>query len=333
MPEEQQAISSRVSVSVVMGGPSSEHEISLRSGQGIAAALAARGWPVRSLVISKEGRVEDAVRSAREALQAARPGVVFVALHGPFGEDGAVQQVCEELGLPYTGSDPRASRIGLDKVASRNCFEEAGLRVPASILIERPISADRLRRAVERLAFPVVVKPTNQGSSIGVSLARTAAECEAAVADAARYDARVLIEEFIVGREMTVGVLGDRALPVIEIQPVAATGRSRMFDFAAKYTAGQTQYIVPAQIPSEMAARLQDAGLRAHQAVGCRHVSRADFILAADGTPVILEVNTIPGFTATSLLPKAAACVGLSYEDVCEELIGMALASHLVTAG
>ena len=328
MPTEPQDPSSRVSIAVLMGGPSSEHEISLRSGQGVAAALISRGWPVRSLVIARDVSVEESVRSAREMLQAARPGVVFLALHGPFGEDGTIQQVCEELDLPYTGSDPRASRVGLDKVEARRCFEEAGLRVPAGQVIEAAWPAARIRRAVERLTFPVVVKPTNQGSSIGVSLARTPAECAEAVADAGRYDARVLIEAFIAGREMTVGILGDRTLPVIEIQPVSSAGSTRMFDFTAKYTPGQTQYLVPAPITSADAARLQDAGWRAHDALGCRHLSRADLILTPEGEPVLLEVNTIPGFTATSLLPKAAACVGLSYEDVCEELIGVALASH-----
>ena len=307
----------RMRVAVVMGGPSSEHAISLKSGHGVVEALAARRWTVEPVVIPQALSVEDACGFVRGALRQCAADVAFIALHGAFGEDGTVQQVCEDLHLAYTGSDARASRLGMDKVESRKRFEEAGLSVPRWKAVSH---GERIFPA--RFSYPVVVKPTNQGSSLGVSMVRREEELEAALAAAWRYGSKILIEEFVAGREMTVGVLGDEPLPIVEIRP-----SQPFFDYTAKYTAGSTDYVVPAPLSHRIADDVQAAGLAAHQALGCRHFSRADLILRDDAIPVVLEVNTIPGFTPTSLLPKAAACAKISYGELCEQLVLMAVKS------
>jgi len=313
-------------VGVLMGGPSAEHEISLKSGQGVVAALSRRRWEVSGIVIRHELTMDEARQHARLALERAGTDLVFIALHGPFGEDGAIQQLCEELSLPYTGSGVQASRLGLDKVASRLRFEQVGLRVPNWQLINFPsenlLSGEFLRQKFceAKFRFPVVVKPTNQGSSIGVSIAAHHGELMDAMREAARYDTRIILEEFIRGRELTVGIFGDDALPVIEIRPTR-----RFFDYTAKYTPGMTEYEVPAMLEERLTRQVQASGLLAHQVLGCRHFSRVDLILNEINQPIILEVNTIPGLTAMSLLPKAAACVGISYDELCEQLVLMAL--------
>ena len=312
-------------IAVVMGGPSGEHEISLKSGHGIVNALAQRRWSVTPIVIPHALGVAEAAVCASRALLETAPDVVFIALHGAFGEDGTIQRVCEELHLAYTGSDVAASRLGMDKVASRKRFEDAGLRVPAWHTVDLThgtrcgLAEIHARLRSGRAALPLVIKPTSQGSSLGVSIARREEERGPALEDAGRYGPSVLVEAFIQGRELTVGILHEAPLPVIEIRPHA-----KFFDFTAKYTAGSTDYVAPAALEPAIAEAAQAAGLTAHRAIGCRHFSRADLILSREHVPVVLEINTIPGFTPTSLLPKAARCVGLSYEALCEQLVIMA---------
>ena len=312
-------------VAVLMGGPSGEHEISLKSGHGVVEALTHRRWSVTPVVIPQALAVPGACEVARRALLAAAPDVVFIALHGAFGEDGTIQEVCEELHLAYTGSDAAASRLGMDKVASRKRFEEAGLCVPRWHTVDlargarSALAGIRARLRAGRCAFPLVIKPTGQGSSLGVSIVRREEELPAALEEAGRYGASGLVEAFIPGRELTVGILHEEPLPVIEIRPHAS-----FFDFTAKYTVGSTDYVVPAVLEPAIAGAVQAAGLAAHRAIGARHFSRADLILTQDQVPVLLEINTIPGFTPTSLLPKAARCVGPSYDALCEQLVTMA---------
>ncbi len=307
-------------IAVLMGGPSEEHAISLKSGHGVADALTRQGWLVEPIVVPRGGTIDEALKFAEKALSVSNTEAVFIALHGCFGEDGTVQALCESLHLPYVGSGPQASRLGMDKIASRRYFEQAGLVVPRWKAVEAGQS--NIESLVEKWAYPLVVKPSDQGSSIGVSFAKTPAELAPAVKAAGTFSRQVLIEEFVAGREMTVGVFGSRALPVIEIKPHQA-----FFDFTAKYTTGATDYLVPAPISEEIAGQLRLSALHAHEVLGCRHMSRADFILRPDGAAVLLEVNTIPGFTPTSLLPKAAALVGIDYDALCEQLVQMALAS------
>jgi D-alanine-D-alanine ligase len=304
-----------LTAAVLMGGPSSEHEVSLRSGGGVADALARRKWRVERVVVPKSGTPADAALFTRQALQRINPDVVFIALHGAFGEDGTVQALCEELQLAYTGSTAEVSRLGMDKVASRRCFESAGLTVPKGWAVDAADPAVLVRP----FPYPIVVKPAAQGSSVGISIVRQADGLAAALADAGRFGSPVLVEQFVEGREVTGAIVGDEPLPVIEIRTTHP-----FFDYTAKYSAGFTEYLVPAPLESAVAKLVQDAALRAHRAVGCRHLSRTDFILTADDVPVVLEINTIPGFTPTSLVPKAAACVGMSYDELCEQLALMA---------
>lgn len=311
-------------IGVLMGGPSPEHAISLKSGQGVTEALTARGWSVQPIVLPNGISVEEARAICRSALLRESIDAAFLALHGPFGEDGTVQRLLEDLQIVYTGSDATASALGMDKLASRQRFAAAGLVVPRWRLIERGrLSTEDVELTVRGFQMPVVIKPTNQGSSIGVSIVTEASQLAPALEDAFRYDTHVLIDAFIRGRELTVGIVGEEALPVIEIRPTHA-----FFDYAAKYTPGETAYLVPAPISSELTAQAQQAARRAHQALGCRHFSRVDLIADDEGGPVVLEVNTIPGMTAMSLLPKAAACRGLSYDALCERLLVMAIEDH-----
>lgn len=310
-------------VAVLMGGPSGEHAISLKSGRGVVEALRRRDWEVHPVEILQALSTEAALQAAGDALQRVAPDVAFLALHGPFGEDGTIQQCCEELGIAYTGSGPQASRIGLDKLASRKRFERAGLAVPQG----RVVDAKAPLALRDGFAYPVVVKPIAQGSSLGVSIVREPSAMAEALAAAAVYGPHVLVEPFVAGRELTVGILGEEPLPVIEIRPCEA-----FFNYTAKYTTGRTDYLVPAPLPPALASTVQAAGLAAHRALGCRHLSRADMILTPEGSPVVLEVNTIPGFTPTSLLPKAAACLGISYDALCEQLVLMVLHAEAKSA-
>jgi D-alanine-D-alanine ligase len=305
-------------VGVLMGGPSEEHEISLKSGWGVAEALRMRGWNVEPILIPNAFSLDEAHGAVGHALKARRVDVAFIALHGTFGEDGTVQEICETAGVPYTGSDVAASRLGMDKVASRQRFREAGLAVPQWQVVET--AKWEGGDGASSLWYPVVVKPINQGSSVGVSLVRREAALPSAIREAGRFGPQALIEEYIEGRELTVGVLGQEPLPIVEIRP-----REPFFSYTAKYTTGRTEYLAPAPLPVHVAHAVQAASLTAHHALGCRHVSRVDLMLTGDETPVILEVNTIPGLTPMSLLPKAAACVNLSYEELCEWLVLMAL--------
>lgn len=304
-----------LTVAVLMGGPSSEHEVSLRSGGGVADALTRRRWRVERVPISKAGTVAEASLFTRQALQQAHPDVVFIALHGTFGEDGTVQALCEELQLTYTGSTASVSRLGMDKVASRRSFESAGLHVPKGWAVD-PADPGVLQQP---FPYPIVVKPVAQGSSVGVSIVRRAADLPSALADAGRFGSPVLVEEFVQGREVTGAIVGEEPLPVIEIRTTHP-----FFDYTAKYSAGFTEYLVPAPLNASVTKLVQDAALRAHRAIGCRHLSRTDFILTNDNVPVVLEINTIPGFTPTSLVPKAAACAQMPYDELCEQLVLMA---------
>ena len=299
-----------------MGGPSGEHAVSLKSGNGVAKALTQRGFVVEPVLIPQTLDLDAARAFTVAALKRTAPDVVFIALHGTFGEDGTIQQVCKELKLVHTGSTAAASRVGMDKVASRRRFETAGLAVPRWGLMNLSQPTPSLPAGI---SFPLVVKPVSQGSSLGVSIVQRKSGLSRALAEAGRYGSQVLVEQFVQGRELTVGILGEQPLPVIEIRPHLA-----FFDFTAKYTPGSTDYLVPAPLAPEVALVVQATAYAAHRTIGCRHLSRTDLILTPDGVPVVLEINTIPGFPPTSLLPKAAGCIGISYEELCERLVMMA---------
>jgi len=301
-------------IALLLGGPSSEREVSLKTGGAVASALKGQGLDVVEIDVG-----EDLSRLV-EDLRKAEPHVVFIALHGAFGEDGVVQGVLEYLGLPYTGSGVLASALAMDKVASKRLFSYHGIPVPRYTIFRREGWTLPGETPLDGLSYPLVVKPAAEGSTIGVSIVREEGDLEGALDEAYKYGDTVLVEEFIQGREITVGILGDEALPVIEIVP--ETG---FYDYRAKYTPGLTRYEVPAKLPVEIAITVQEMALLAHRALGCRDVSRVDFRLAEEGTPYILEVNTIPGMTETSLLPKAAAAAGISFKELVLRILESAL--------
>lgn len=288
-------------IGVLMGGYSSEREVSLKSGKAVYGALKVSGQDAVAVDIQKPDK--DYVINL---LLSYDIGAAFVALHGEFGEDGKLQAVLEEMRIPYTGSGPKASALAMDKMASRNEFRAAGLGVPVSCLL------DKGHKKIKGLkGFPLVVKPATGGSSLGLSIADNPAQLKSAISLAFEYDRKVIVEEYIAGREITVGIFEDSPLEPIEIKP-----KQRFFDYKAKYASGQTEYIVPARLPFKTMALLKQSALKAHTVLGCSFFSRVDIILAADNEPVVLEVNTIPGFTATSLLPKAALERGISFTEL-----------------
>ncbi len=288
----------RLRIAVLMGGPSAEREVSLQSGRMVTEALQPTGAAVVPVVV--------------DGPEFALPGntdVAFIALHGTFGEDGQIQRVLEERGVTYTGSDAEASERAFDKSIAKEHFATGGIPTPA--VFDDP----------SMVKFPAMVKPARQGSSVGITVVHDQAELAAACAKAHAYDDRLVIEQFIPGRELTVGVLGQRELPVLEIRT-----ESGFFGYREKYTAGAAEEIVPAPLDSAVAIKAQRLARLAHERLGCRDFSRVDLMLNRRGELFVLEVNTIPGLTANSLLPKAAKAAGLSMSDLCVRMVEMALA-------
>jgi D-alanine-D-alanine ligase len=296
-------------VAVLMGGRSAEREVSLRSGAGVLAAL--RGAGVDAHAFDPAQRPMDDLR--RDGCERA-----FIALHGRYGEDGTVQGALELLGIPYTGSGVLASAIAMDKVRTKEIWTARGLPTPRSVVLAR---GDALRDVPDALGLPLIVKPPHEGSTLGVSKVLGYSQMAEAFEQAARYDEVVLAEEFIDGPELTVAILGSgaraRALPVIEIR---APGGN--YDFQNKYFGEATEYLCPAPLPDELAARVAAVALAAYRAVGCEGWGRVDLMLRArDHEPFLLELNTSPGMTDHSLVPMAARAVGLSYPDLVLELL------------
>ena len=298
-------------VAVLHGGISAEREVSLISGRQVIAALIAAGFAVVPVEVGPDlGAVIAALTPA--------PDVVFNALHGRFGEDGAMQGVLEWLGIPYTHSGVLASALAMDKDAARRVFAQAGLPIAAGRAVSRAELA-----ASDPLPAPYVVKPLGEGSSVGVAIVAAGDNRRAEIAAHWRFGARALVEEFIPGREITVGVLGDRALTVTEILPAAG-----FYDYQAKYAAGGSRHVLPAKIHPEAFAEARAVALAAHRALGCRGASRADFryddTKGEPGRLVLLEVNTQPGLTPTSLLPEQAALTGMDFPALCAWMVEQA---------
>ena len=292
-------------VAVLMGGGSSEREISLASGAAVLAALREAGYDARRVVLDEVNRFE-----LPEGTEAA-----FLALHGAYGEDGGVQAELDRRGVPYTGSDAASSRASFDKILSRALFERAGVPVPPGYAIgpDDPAPAPLV-------ALPLVVKPPRQGSSVGVSIVRRPEEWAPAIAEARRHDPDVVVERYIPGREWTVPIIGEgTALPIVEVRP-----RTEWYDWRAKYSddAG-TDYVFPEDDPAnaELAARVREASLRAYRAVGGRGLGRIDLRVAPDGGIFVLENNSLPGCTSHSILPKSAAKAGIPFPELCSRIL------------
>ena len=301
----------KAKVAVVMGGSSAEREVSIQTGQGVMRALSSLGYDAQSLDYDR--RFVDAIRDVA-------PDVVFIALHGPGGEDGHIQALLDFLGIPYTGSGVEASALAMDKHITKKLLAAEGLPTAAWDLFD--LSGGTLPLLPGSLDLPLVIKPRFEGSSQGVTIVKTHEQWTSAMLNAAKAYTQIMAEEFIEGRELTVGILGEEALPVIEIVPNA----DEFYTFDAKYAPGGSTHIVPAKIDEDLAARLQMLALSTHRLLGLRDYSRTDFIVSKEGRPQILEVNTLPGLTQTSLLPDACASIGISYEALVDRLIGYALA-------
>jgi len=296
---------------VMRGGPSAEREVSLRSGAAVAQALRSLGHRVTELD----------PQPCRWSLPE-RTDVVFLALHGTYGEDGTIQSELDHMGVPYTGCGAEASRLAFDKVLTKNRCAATGVPVAKSLVVESPT------RAWPRgWNPPVVLKPVRQGSSVGLQFVDRVEDWPAALKEALRHDTQVLVEPRILGRECTAAILGDRALPLVEVRP-----RSGAYDYRSKYTAGATEYVCPAEFDAGTTARIQEAALGAFRAIGGRDYGRVDVMVTAAGEPFVLEVNTLPGMTETSLFPKAAAAAGLGYPELCQRMVELALARALALA-
>jgi D-alanine-D-alanine ligase len=291
-------------IGVLMGGLSAEREVSLKSGAAVHKALLESGYDAVAIDVGRDL----AGRLAAERIEAA-----FICLHGRYGEDGSVQGLLELMGIPYTGSGILASALAMDKIFAKKIFAASGLTITPYVVVrqgEAPTAASL------PFPLPVVVKPSREGSSVGVSIVKRAEDLPAAVAGAFLYDREILIEQYVKGREIQVGILDGQAIGAIEIVP-----KNEFYDFEAKYTDGMATHILPAPLPPQQYAALLKAGEQAHRCLGCSGYSRVDFIVTGAGDPYILEVNTLPGMTALSLLPEIAQGAGISFAELVERIV------------
>ena len=298
----------KMRVGVLMGGQSAEREISLKTGRAICQALRRRGYKVFSI---------DVDASLPQQLRQKHIDVAFLALHGPGGEDGTVQGLLEVLGIPYTGSGVRASAIAMDKAMTKAFLQVNDIPVPDGVVLQK---GEQGKDWNARLKLPQVVKPSTEGSTIGVSIVRKRAELPSALRRAYRFGERVVVESYIDGREVALAVLDGEALPAVEI--ISPGG---FYDFAAKYQKAETRYLCPAPLARNLLKKIQNLAVRAYSVIGCAGAARVDFRITRRGDPAILEINTIPGMTERSLLPMAAAQAGMTYDTLVERMLGSAL--------
>lgn len=304
-------------IAVLMGGRSLEREVSLISGQRVAESLEDLGYQVKRFDLDEQ---------LIQNLLSFNPHLVYIALHGKYGEDGTVQELLEILGLPYTGPDVHSCRLSFDKVISKELFLKASLPTPnffalGSTSFKEMGAADLLPVIIEKLGLPLVVKPACQGSSLGIKIVHRAEELPQALIGSLSYDDRVLVEKYIKGKEIAVSILGNEPLPPVEIAP-----KKEFFDYEAMYTMGMSDYYVPARLKPEALDKVKNIALEAHRQLGCTNLSRVDFIYSdEDQTPYILEINTSPGMTETSLLPIAAQAVGLDFKKLVEKIVLLSL--------
>jgi|tagenome__1003787_1003787.scaffolds.fasta_scaffold20957261_2 D-alanine-D-alanine ligase len=302
-------------VAVVCGGPAAEREVSLASGREVANALR---------TTFEDVTVHEPDLHLAEELLRGSIDVVFPALHGPLGEDGSIQGLLEVAGVPYVGSDVAGSACAMDKVIAKRLFRDAGLPLAREVVVERADAGDPVARVRDLLPGRVAVKPATQGSAVGVAFAETDEELGTALDAAFGFDETVLVEEFVVGAEITVGILEDpdpAPFPVIDIR----TPGDSWYDFEHRYTVGLSEHVIPAPLPPEVYEAVQSLAVQAHTTLGCRDLSRVDFVVEPGGRTVLLEVNTLPGMTPTSLYPDGAQAAGISFEQLVAGLVKRAL--------
>ena len=294
----------QLKIAVFLGGPSAEREVSLKTGKAVARALSSLGHQVYEVDPQPGSWKLDSGTDA-----------VFLALHGSYGEDGVVQRELEQFGVAYTGCDSESSRIAFDKILTKERMIAAGVPTARFAKITNPTAP-----FPRELELPVVVKPVRQGSSVGLKFVSRIEDWPSALAEGLKFDTEVLVEEQVIGRETTVAILAGKPLPIVEVRPKQGT-----YDYQNKYTPGATEYFCPAEFEPNVTRRIQDAALEAFKVVGGRDYARVDVMVNGRNEPVVLEVNTLPGMTETSLFPKAAAAAGISYEQVCQRMIDLAL--------
>ena len=297
-------MSKSLNITVMLGGPSAEREVSLRSGKAAVKALRSLGHVVTELDPKEPGWT-----------LSPETQVVFLALHGTYGEDGTVQKQLDELDMPYTGCDAEASRIAFDKVLTKQKLVAAGVPTARFAVFDSPSASWPIGWQP-----PVVLKPVRQGSSVGLQIVERVADWSKALTEVLRYDSQALMEEKISGRETTVGILGEQALPIVEIKP-----KSGHLDYQNKYTAGATDFFCPAAFDAATTKRIQAAALGAFKAIGGRDYARVDVMVRPTGDPVVLEVNNLPGMTELSLFPKAAGVSGIDFAELCQRMVDLAL--------
>lgn len=309
-----------INVAVIYGGKSKEREVSLKSGEGIANALKSRGYNVKKIDYTSK----DFIAELNDI------DVVYIALHGKYGEDGRIQGLLDILEIPYTGSGVLASALAMNKVKSKRIFDYNGIRIAKDLLLTSNEETEvEIKKITEKFDFPVVVKPNQEGSTIGLSIVNNVDDLRSAINNSFQFDNEVLVEEFVSGTEVTVAILDTeneiKALPIIEIIP----NKNQYYDYESKYAPGGSDHIIPARIHANTEAILKEWAIEAHKSLGCETLSRVDFIIPNDGSkPVILEVNTLPGMTETSLYPDAARAIGLSYEDITSLFVETTLNKH-----
>jgi len=302
----------KMQIAVLMGGPSSEHRVSLHSGKMVLAALSKRKYLREPVVISKNGKWPISLSELKRKFD-----VAFIAMHGEYGEDGTVQKILEAANIPYTGSSSQASALGMNKIKSARLFRKNGLLVPKFVLWPKS------------LTLPIVVKPVDRGSSVGVKIVKKQSQLEKAIKNALRYSSRIMIQQYIPGREFTCGVLeiGSKLVPLV---PTEIIPKNRVFfDYRTKYTKDAALEITPPRLPSRLIEKIRNAALKAHKAIGAKGFSRTDFILSnIEGRSpklYVLEINTIPGLTTTSLFPQQAKAAGISFSKMLDYIIESAL--------
>ncbi len=315
---EQRARVTGERIGVLMGGRSSEREVSLRTGQAVYQSLRRCGYDAVAI---------DVTDRLSQDLKEQQVRIAFLSLHGPGGEDGLIQGFLETIGMPYTGSGVQASAVGMHKVVTKTLLAAHAIPVPPGTVIQRgdaPSLAKVLKAA--KLKLPVVVKPASQGSTIGVTIVRRAGQWKEALALAHRYDPDAMVEAFIPGHEVTVGILGSPDGRLSVLPPVEIVAPDGFYDFSAKYQKGKTRYLCPAPLPAKILKQIGELGRRTFKVLGCEGAARVDFRVTPKGRPYVLEINTVPGMTETSLLPMAAAQAGINYDQLVVRILQSALA-------